>query len=561
MNSLVVLIGLILYNLGFNTKIFPNIFVAGINLGGTSPREGAQILQNSVKTPQEINLFFEKGNYKLDLKQFNFSYNFTASAQNAFNYTRTGNIAYDMEKRVILIFKPQNLGLSTNLDGKKMDTTITVISDKITKNPIYPSAKVFNKEIIIQKGEKGSKIDTKLLKAKIGQALAFNQNLNVEIPLKEIDPTLNDQQVNEFKSRAEKYIGKSINLNLDENTLTYDENDLLSLLNPKGGYDQQKIDNIVSTVASKYNSPPQNSRFVINAGKVKEFAPAKDGILVDQEELKKEILNSLDGLSQKQTTKVNIQIPVVRTPPKLTTGQVNNLGIQTLIGKGVSHFRGSISSRIYNVTLAASRLNGILIAPGETFSFNDALGDVSELTGYKQAYVIKEGRTVLGDGGGVCQVSTTFFRAALDAGLPIIERHAHSYRVGYYEQGFPPGIDATVYAPSVDLKVKNDTPGHILIQTKVDKNTYTLTFELYGTDDGRIASTTKPIVSNVTPPPEDLYVDDPTLPTGQIKQIDWKAWGASVKFSYTVTKNHEVVYRKTFYSNYRPWQAVYLRGI
>jgi vancomycin resistance protein YoaR len=188
------------------------------------------------------------------------------------------------------------------------------------------------------------------------------------------------------------------------------------------------------------------------------------------------------------------------------------------------------------------------------------LGDVTEYTGYKQAYIIQDGKTVLGDGGGVCQVSTTMFRAALNAGLPIIERRAHSYRVGYYEQDAAPGLDATIYTPITDLKFSNDTPGHLLIQTLYEPSRSYLAFEIYGTDDGRQVTITDPVVSSVTPPPEDSYVDDPTLPAGEIKQIEYKAWGARVYFTYKVTKGGETLYEKTFNSNYQPWRAVYLRG-
>ena len=100
----------------------------------------------------------------------------------------------------------------------------------------------------------------------------------------------------------------------------------------------------------------------------------------------------------------------------------------------------------------------MLIPPGGTISYNEIVGDISAATGYQPAYIIKDGRTILGDGGGVCQVSTTLFRAGLSAGLPILERHPHAYRVHYYEEGgYKPGLDATVFAPGVDLKMKNDT--------------------------------------------------------------------------------------------------------
>ncbi|MEK9207877.1 MAG: VanW family protein, partial [Patescibacteria group bacterium] len=240
--------------------------------------------------------------------------------------------------------------------------------------------------------------------------------------------------------------------------------------------------------------------------------------------------------------------------------KVNKMGIKELIGSGTSLFQHSIETRIYNVNLAASRINGVLVSPGDTFSFAKSVGDVSSLTGYKQAYIIENGKTVLGDGGGVCQVSTTLFRAALNSGLPIVERNAHAYRVGYYEQDSPPGIDATVYVPSVDLKFKNDTGNYILIQSIIDPEELRLTFMIYGTKDGRISELSTPVVTNQTPAPPDKFEDDPNLPKGQIKQIDFAASGANVYFTRTVTKDGKVIIADKFSSNYRPWQAVYLRG-
>jgi len=255
-----------------------------------------------------------------------------------------------------------------------------------------------------------------------------------------------------------------------------------------------------------------------------------------------------------------MQIPLLTLHPKITTEQANNLGIKELIGTGTSLFQHSIPSRIYNVNLAASRINGVVVAPNEEFSFAKALGDVSAYTGYQQAYVISGGKTVLGDGGGVCQVSTTLFRAILDAGLPVTERHAHDYRVGYYEEDGPPGIDATVYVPSVDLKFKNDSGHSILIQTIIDPDELRLTFYLYGVKDGRQVAMTTPVVTNEVPAPPTLYQDDPTLPKGTTKQVDFSANGATVKFSRTVTKNGKQIINETYVSNYRPWQAIFLRG-
>lgn len=333
-----------------------------------------------------------------------------------------------------------------------------------------------------------------------------------------------------------------------------------SSITPYFRWNTKMVEDLLAGLAASIDIPAEDALFNFKSGRVSSFRPSKIGRRLN-------ITNTNDRFAAlikriPRTPQQTIIVPVVVDTiyPKITTDEVNDLGIKELIGRGYSEFAGSIPGRIHNVVLAASRINGVLIAPGETFSFTGTIGDISAATGYQSAYIIKDGRTVLGDGGGVCQVSTTLFRAALNAGLPISERHAHAYRVHYYEEaGYKPGLDATVFSPSVDLKIKNDTPAHILIQAKPDTNKLALTFELYGTNDGRKAEIFDHQVWSQTPPPPALYQDDPTLRAGVIKQVDWSSWGAKTSFKYRVTRNHEVLQDTSFSSNFRPWQAVYLR--
>lgn len=326
-------------------------------------------------------------------------------------------------------------------------------------------------------------------------------------------------------------------------------------------YDREKLSVLLQPVAQKIEKKPVNALFNFENGRVTAFEPSENGRTLDIASLDKAILSrALEVVSSRGNQTITIPIPVKTILPNITTDKVNNFGIKELIGEGHSLFYDSIQSRIYNIELAASRLNGILVAPGEVFSFDKALGDVSAFTGYQQAYVIQNGRTVLGDGGGVCQVSTTFFRAILNSGLPVVERYAHAYRVGYYEEDSPPGLDATIYTPTVDLKFKNDTGNYILIEDKVNLANDSLVFYFYGTKDGRTVTMTKPVITDQTPPPPALYQNDPTLPKGEIKQTDFAAWGAHVYFTRTVTKNNKVIIYDKFVSNYQPWQAVYLVG-
>lgn len=334
-------------------------------------------------------------------------------------------------------------------------------------------------------------------------------------------------------------------------------------LSPAYHYNDKKLTSVLAPMKKTIDVKPVNALFSFENGKVSAFRLASDGRTIDEEAVKKELAEIIHTIALSENLppkQITIAVPIIIVEPEIATDKANDKGITELLGEGVSFFRGSIENRAYNINLAASRLNGLLIPPGEVFSFTKAIGDISTKTGFKQAYVIENGKTVLGDGGGVCQVSTTLFRAALNAGLPIEERHQHAYRVGYYEQNAGPGIDAAIYSPNIDFQFKNDTKHSILIQTNLDLAHAELRFQLYGTNDGRAVTITKPVILSESPAPEPLYQDDPTLPKGEVKQVDFAAPGANVFFTRTVTKDGKEIISDKFISNYRPWQAIFLRG-
>lgn len=324
-------------------------------------------------------------------------------------------------------------------------------------------------------------------------------------------------------------------------------------------YDTHIVQDYVRDLAKKHDVEAQNALFSFENGRVSAFTIEKNGSRINQERLMLQVEKEIQTLkTHPRALSILVKEEVLK--PTVTLAQSNNLGIEELIGVGVSDYTHSSAERVHNVIHAAGKFNGVLVKPGEELSFVDIIGDISQATGYKTAYVIQNGRTVLGDGGGVCQVSTTLFRAALNTGLPITERHAHAYRVSYYENDSKPGLDATIYTPSVDLRIKNDTPAHILVQTVVNEATNQLYFYMYGKKDGRQATVGDITVYDVAPPPEPLYQDDPDLPLGVTKQVDFAAWGGKSRYDYSVTYANGDVKKETFYSSYRPWQAVFLVG-
>jgi vancomycin resistance protein YoaR len=324
-------------------------------------------------------------------------------------------------------------------------------------------------------------------------------------------------------------------------------------------YNTKPFDEFIRITADTYYKKPKNAKFVFENNRLSSFEADEPGLEINKKQFQSDLERALKEIENKPTNKTIIVKDQV-LKPEITLAETNQLGIEELIGEGVSDYSGSSPDRIYNLTLAASKFNGVIIPPNEEFSFNTIIGDISSNSGYRPSYIIKNGQTVLGDGGGVCQVSTTAFRAALNTGLPITERHAHAYRVSYYENDAKPGFDATIYTPSVDLRFKNDTPSNILIQTQIDEENNKLYFRLYGKKDNRVVELSDATVWDVVPPPEPRYQDDPTLPEGQTKQVDYAAWGAKSKFTYKVTKDNKVLHEEEFYSSYRPWQAVFLVG-
>lgn len=353
-------------------------------------------------------------------------------------------------------------------------------------------------------------------------------------------------------------VGRSGNILSDLYTKLFKDK---TVITPYFRWNEDVLTSTLELLAESIDVPAQDARFTFQNGKVQEFLPAKPGKRLNRILAKEQLEQILKEIPSSNKTLHPIVLAIDSLAPDVATSESNNYGIKEKLGSGYSEFTGSIPGRVHNVALAASKFHGILIAPGEIISYNKIIGEISQATGYKPAYVILGGRTVLGDGGGVCQVSTTLFRAGLNAGLPIVERTAHAYRVQYYEQAnFKPGLDATVFSPSVDLKMKNDTPGHILILASVDTKKLTMQMDIYGTSDGRTSEIVNHQILSQSPAPPPLYQDDPTLPNGVVKQIDWAASGARTVFTYRVKRGNETLIDQQFYSNYRPWQAIYLKG-
>jgi vancomycin resistance protein YoaR len=330
------------------------------------------------------------------------------------------------------------------------------------------------------------------------------------------------------------------------------------------GLDSAKLRLFLGEIAPAFIRYPENARFIFNddTHQLELIQPAVIGRSLDIETSLQAIKDKV--IAGEHTAALDMEY----TQPAVTDdATAESLNIRELVSSYSSFFYGSSADRIQNIQMASSRFHGLLVPPGATFSMADALGEISLDNGYAEALIILGDRTIKGVGGGVCQVSTTLFRTVFFGGYPVVERHPHAYRVGYYEQttggGYNPnlaGLDATVFVPVVDFKFTNDTPNWLLMETYLNADARRLTWKFYSTSDGRSVSwdTTGP--QNVVEPPEPLYEENPDLQKGKIKQVDWEAEGADITVSRTVTRDGGVLYQDTFTTHYLPWRAVYQYG-
>ncbi|MCE7898119.1 hypothetical protein DCC61_00145 [Candidatus Microgenomates bacterium] len=553
------LLGIVsIMRLVWHSKFYPNVIVANVNVGGLHRTEAKNLIEQEIEKT------------KIPLTYNGYSWSLPASAL-PLNIEETLNQAYRVGRRLdlrdyglIFIAQKQTFPLVMGEGETESYSKIYEEIAQVVEISVVSAELVLNKgKIVLNNGSDGLIIDAAKLQQELeARIVDLNQN-EVVVPTKMVSAQLREEERLEIIEIAAKLIPKSLTLTLDDERVKLTGEELVALLSTTPGdtaTDRERLLEYIEGVAESLNREATDAKFGYQEGRVTEFAPSKDGIKISVEATSNEFQEGMKQLIEGEEQNINIEIQAERTSPQVTMDKINELGIKERIGRGESYYAHSIPNRVYNVGLAAERINTALVPPGEEVSFNKLVGEVSAATGYRSAYIISQGRTVLGDGGGLCQVSTTLFRAAMNAGLPILERWGHSYRVSYYEQNSKPGIDATVIAPSKDFRFKNDTPGHILIQTINDPKELHLIIEIYGTSDGRVATVTEPKVWGITPPLPTIYQDDPSLPTGTMKQVDWATGGARTSFEYKVMRNGETLQDQTFSTVYRPWAAVFLRG-
>jgi vancomycin resistance protein YoaR len=563
------------YQLFYAGRIFPGVSVAGVDISGLTPSDAAVKLNQALSFSTTGKILFRDGEkaWVATPAQLGMVFDPSSSALTAYKLGRSGGLFGALSGQI----RAGGAGVSVPpvivFDQRVAYQYLSQISTQINQPLKEAMFKIEGTNVITEPGQVGRELKIDATLVYLSAQLQTFSDGEVPLVVQELQPQIMD--VSAQADTARQILSQPLTLTVpnatgtDSGPYVYnpevianlivaqrvqngDKQSVQVVLNPRG------LRDLLVPVKTQVDRLPSDAKFIFNDQTlqldVMQESSVGRGLDIDA---------SIKAINE-AVARGEHTVPLVinETQPRVAataTGQ--ELGITQLIWSETSFFYGSSAERIQNIEAAARQYHGVLVAPGETFSMGEHLGDVSLDNGFAEALIIYGGRTIKGVGGGVCQVSTTLFRAVFNAGFPIVERTPHAYRVSYYEQsaggGIDPrlaGLDATVYFPLVDFKFTNDSPYWILMETYMGNGS--LTWKFYSTSDGRSVTydTTGP--TNVVSAPEPLFEENPELNKNEMKQVDWAANGADVNVTRTVWKNGAVYFQDTVTTHYEPWQAI-----
>ena len=574
-------VGIPLLYRSYKNRILPGVFIENISVGKKTADEAFALIEKNPQyaVPDTLTITVADHIFSTPSASLQMKRNDVNAIASALAVGRGKNVLENLQEIRQLFISNTHIPLTYSVDREQTILWGQSIAKQVNKVGTAPAVKLRisgnGSSLVVSPGTVIQTLTPQVFADALGTYISTygsSKDHQFVAPIEIVQP-LSVDDVAGLRKRASAIVGKSLIFSIDDKKQKLNDQSLISLFALPVGYADSAIEKVVTNWSIIADRQVQEPAMSVEHDKVTAFTPPRNGRSLDSATSKAKLLEALKNLetpvatqdgkqaNQSKVPPSEIALPFMTFEPKTKLSSLNFLGINERIGFAESFFYHSIPNRVHNVELTAHRINLTLIPSGVEFSYNKAVGDVSLANGWLQAYIIKQGHTVLGDGGGLCQGSTTLFRAALNTGLPITQRRGHSYRVGYYEQNGPPGIDATVFAPSVDLRFKNDTPAHILVTMTVNPKDYYMLIEFWGTRDGRKAEISDIKLFNVTPALPTIYQDDPTLPPGTLKQVDFAAGGAKTSFRYRVERDGKTLQDQVFKTTYQPWAAVYLRGI
>ncbi len=574
----VILLGSQLFSLG---AVHSGVSVGGVDLGGLNRDDALDKLAREWTYPQTGRILLTHGDqtWTVTPEQMGLYVDLESSVDNAYNLGRGQGLFANVSAQFNASLYGAKLAPVLLFDQRMAANYLSGLAAQIDTPVHEPSISINGADVVVQPGQAGRYLDLQQTLGLITAQIQTQLDGVVPLAVVEVDPSVAD--VSQQAEQARNILSAPLALVMPpdqpdtKGPWTFEPADLAKMLvfervqqgntaTYELALNRPAMAAYLQSIADGLALSPQNPRFMFNddTRQLEVLQPSITGralnIDASVEDIEKRLLAG----------EHNMALTFVFSPPAVTSDMTGEqLGITELVHEDASYFYGSSADRVQNIQTAAAEFHGLLVPPHSTFSMASAMGDITLDNGYAEALIIVGDQTIKGVGGGVCQVSTTLFRAAFFAGFPIVERHPHAYRVYYYEKiaggGINPsfaGLDATVFVPLVDFKFTNDTDHWLLMETYVNPSYSSIVWKFYSTGDGRTVDWNTTGLQNVVEAPDPLYTENPELASGEVRQVDWAADGADVTISRTVYRDGQVYLEDHFSTHYEAWQEKWEYG-
>jgi vancomycin resistance protein YoaR len=571
--TLIFLAGVVIFLLGsrifYTGKAFPGVQAAGVSLSGRTLENIESILSERLTYPTKGLIVFQDQQNLTITKPVDLGIHIDipSMATNALSIGREGNLFKQFGEQFNAWFSGKVIHSIVVFDQQEAVDFLNQLALEVDRPKVEAHLSWEGMQVEARPGQIGRQLNIEATLAALDEPVTQMIDRQIDLVIEEVSPVILD--VSPQADLIREILSEPLVLRAgEEDSWTIEPQELADMLHfniiqaEDGAEYQVTLDKNqfivrLTPLSIELDRPAENARFIFNddTKQLDLLRPEVVGRKLDIEETITSIQQNLYAGNHEVALVFEVLEPQVKRD-----ATAEELGITEAVSVVSTYFYDSGSARVHNISTAAAAFHGLLVAPGETLSMAKVLGDISLDTGYSEALIIYGESTIEGVGGGVCQVSTTLFRAAFFGGYPIVERYPHAYRVGYYELGpnSPgPGLDATVFIPIVDFKFTNDRSSWLLLETYIYGNQ--LLWKFYSAADGRQVEWSKK-ETNKTEAPDPLYKENPDLPKGEINQIEWQADGLDVTVDRTVIRDNQILYEDHFVTNYQPWRAIFEYG-
>jgi len=556
-------------NLFAGDRAMDGVSLQGRSIAGMSRAEIRALIEQRYATflRAPVTITFEGRSWTPTPQQLGLGFDLDQAAEQALAAGHRGGPIERVEELWAIWQGGLDVAPRLSVDAARLQAYLTGIAAELEQPPRDAALSFAEGKVLPTAARPGRQALADASAIDIMRGLQTLEPQNVVLRTRTLAPALTDAGIAPAIADARALLAAPLVLRRADQSWTWQPNKLAELLVVKAEHgkmavevDPDRVARAVEKLAQLVDTGSAEPRVAFRGGKLKITQPGQTGWQLKQPEAVAAISQAL------RQPRREIALPVQELTPQVTAKTLPSLGIGELVGEGRSSFDGSAEYRITNIKAGAARINGVLIPPGSEFSFNTQLGQVDDSNGFVKGYAVIGQRTQLEWGGGVCQDSTTVFRAAFWAGLPITERHAHPFYISWYDDfSFPnqsgPGLDATIYTGVSDLKFMNDTGHWLLMEAVADEAAQVLSVRLYGAKLNRSVSVRGPDVENVVAPPDEpVIVTDSSEPAGTVKQTDHARKGMDITVYRVITENGVEKPPEPFFTRFKAWPNVYVKG-